>query len=508
MTQVSDNFVRVNSPSLGANWAVLSNVQSNPSASGASIQLLNNAFAPNSGAQVGFPTALGTWVGSNFGTNQYSTVKISAIASEQSVVAITAATQSGGNTTYNYTLSSGAALQNPQGIIVSGMAHTGNNGAFVISGLGAGTFTVANASGVTATESGTGTSATDSLCGPMVRGSSSTILNGYFIYIGNNSGYLALDNGTNDTRLYVREMWKFVNGTVSEIFQLGTFVAIPDSVGDVYHLFALGNKVALYKNQAIVLNGAQTDSSLTSGTPGIIVSSGQSAGLTTPVGATIGISGTQFTNFAAADFSSTPVGWTSQATETFWVASGTPPAPNPPYSQWTGFTSIPTFNSQGEITFLGTSSLIHTGRTWANDQASSVTISTTTGNTSQDAMVRCSQVAQTGYLAQFVFTNGLGAGTFHLFKFIAGTATELGGTGVAGSLNFGDVLRCEAVGTTINLKVNGSTIITVTDASIASGVPGMTGGGNALINFWAGDEVSIGGSGSWMQGFRNFVNKR
>lgn len=490
-TKVTDNFVRANSPTLGANWSNLSNTQVSPPASGASAQLLNDAFAPNSGAQVGFPTAINTWVGGGtFGADQFCQIQISAIAPEQSVVAITAASQSAGNTTYTYTLTSGAALQNPQGIIVNGMTNSGNNGAFVISGLGSGTFTVVNASGVTESGStGIGISATDSLCGPVCR-STVGVLNGYFIYIGNNSGYVAINNGTNDTRVYVREMWKFVNGTVGEIQQLLTSPTIPDTVGDVYTLFTVGNKVALYKNQAIL--NAALDSDLTSGTPGVMVSSAQGAGQTTPIGVTVGVSGMQMTNFVGADFSSVPSGWVRKASETFWAAGGGgTPAPNPPWAQWTGFLGVPGFVNTGEVTFGGTSSLIHVGRTWANDQASSVTITTTSGNTSQDVVVRASQVAETAYLGQFVFTNGLGAGTFHLYKFIAGSAVELVPGGAVGNLNFGDVMRVEAVGTTISLKANSTTILTASDSSIASGVPGMLGGGGAFINFWSGEEVAL-----------------
>jgi hypothetical protein len=61
-------------------------------------------------------------------------------------------------TTYSYSLTSGSGLQVGMSVFITGMADSGNNGSFVISGLGNGTFTVANPLGVTASSSnGTGT---------------------------------------------------------------------------------------------------------------------------------------------------------------------------------------------------------------------------------------------------------------------------------------------------------------------------------------------------------------
>src|SRR5277367_869319 len=263
----TDNFARPDG-SLGSNWSVLSDL----GGTDGGMQLLNSGFAPTSGSQTAFPTSIGTWVGpGTFGPNQYAKVQISAIAPEQSVVAITATSSSGASTIYTYTLTSGQALQTPQPITITGMGNSGNNGSFVISALGTGTFTIPNSSGVTATsQSGTGISATDSLAGPVVR-SATGAQNGYFAYIGNNSDYVARNNGQTDNRVYVHELWKFVNGTESEIKQVLTSPTIPDAVGDVFYIFALGDKVALYKNNIVI--AANLDPSLTSGAPGIMASS-------------------------------------------------------------------------------------------------------------------------------------------------------------------------------------------------------------------------------------------
>jgi trimeric autotransporter adhesin len=76
----------------------------------------------------------------------------------QTVINITAATQSGSSTTYSYTLTSGPPLQAGLNIAITGMANAGNNGNFTISSVVNGMFTVVNPSGITAGgQNGTGT---------------------------------------------------------------------------------------------------------------------------------------------------------------------------------------------------------------------------------------------------------------------------------------------------------------------------------------------------------------
>jgi hypothetical protein len=474
MTTVSDNFVRADNPSIGPNWNVV------PHNSG-SIELKNNSFAPAAIAQTSFPTSFGVWAGGqSFNPYQYSSVKVTQFAPQQSIVNITAASQSGSTTTYTYTLTSGAALQNPQGIIVTGMADGGNNGAFLINGLGAGTFSVNNPSGVTrGGQAGTGTSATDSLCGPLVRASADGA-NGYFVYIGNNSGYAGLNGIGNDNRLFVREVWKLVNNVSTEIVQQLTSSTMADVAGDIYHLFALGSKIALYKNKVALSGNADTD--IPTGRPGIIASTIQTAGLTFPFGSNVGVDGTQFSNFMGSDLALVVPGWSTQATENF-LAPG--PAPNPPWSQVAGLLTVPTF-ANGEV-ICNSGSMVHTARAWANNQASSVVVANVVGNTSVAVVVRSATAVETFYIVQFIFTNGLGPGTLFLQKFIAGTPTTL--NSVAMSVNFADVIRIEAIGTSLAAKVNGATILTASDAAIASGSPGVVGGGAAAMNFWTGDEL-------------------
>jgi hypothetical protein len=74
-------------------------------------------------------------------------------------VNITAASQSGSTTAYTYALTSGPPLRIGTSITITGMSDpTKNDGTFSISGLGAGTFSVDNPVGVTATsQNATGT---------------------------------------------------------------------------------------------------------------------------------------------------------------------------------------------------------------------------------------------------------------------------------------------------------------------------------------------------------------
>ena len=68
----------------------------------------------------------------------------------QATLNITAATQNGTSTTYAYTLTSGTPLRVGSQAVITGMSDAGNNGTFIVTALGSGTFTVDNAAGVSA----------------------------------------------------------------------------------------------------------------------------------------------------------------------------------------------------------------------------------------------------------------------------------------------------------------------------------------------------------------------
>jgi hypothetical protein len=90
------------------------------------------------------------------GTSPKLAVMLDEVA--DSIMVISAASQSGSNTTYTYTLTTGYAVVPGSGVTVTGMADSGNNGTFTVTTVGAGTFTVVNANGVTrAGQTGAGT---------------------------------------------------------------------------------------------------------------------------------------------------------------------------------------------------------------------------------------------------------------------------------------------------------------------------------------------------------------
>lgn len=81
------------------------------------------------------------------------------MTSLQSSVNITAASQSGTDTTYSYSLTAGPPLATGMTVVITGMADAGNNGTFTVTGGLAGAFVVTNSAGVTASgQGGIGTS--------------------------------------------------------------------------------------------------------------------------------------------------------------------------------------------------------------------------------------------------------------------------------------------------------------------------------------------------------------
>jgi hypothetical protein len=266
------------------------------SAQPGSIQVVNGNIAP-SAAVGGAAMAIQQGV---FPDDQYVTGTVAALAPYTSDLDISAASHSGSNTTYAYTLVSGSAPVVNQQIYISGMAHAGNNGNFFVTSVGAGTFTVVNASGVSATERGTGISPSDSNVGLVVRGTADA-QNGYILWFGTNSGVVG--NSGNpvgaDARVYDVELWKTVNGTVTYLTSFGTpITSIPDQIGDVYGLMAVGTTISVFKNGVSLIS--VTDASLASGSLGVATWSVSGAGeWANPTQDTLGNSGQQIKNVTA-----------------------------------------------------------------------------------------------------------------------------------------------------------------------------------------------------------------
>jgi len=298
MAPVSDNFVRADG-ALGGNWSlVYPNVTEGmfKSKTGG-ILISNDGYGP---INAGGGDAYALWTGTLFGSDQYAQATIKTVAPPTSVINITAVSGSSSTWTYTYTLTSGAALINPQYIIVTGMQNTGNNGKFTVTTFGSGTFTVTNASGVAESGSnGTGTSPSDSGGGVVVRGSYDG-RNCYFYHAGTNS-FGGATFGQN-----YHELWKLVNGVGTE---LAGSRGVNVNVGDTLKLQVVGTTITAYYNG--VQEFQVTDTDLSAGFPG--TSSWSMGGASQYIWANwptvvnpIGNNGTTLNNWSADSLSTPP----------------------------------------------------------------------------------------------------------------------------------------------------------------------------------------------------------
>lgn len=132
-------------------------------------------------------------------------------------------------------------------------------------------------------------------------------------------------------------------------------------------------------------------------------------------------------------------------------------------------------------------SAYYTG-SFANDQYAEAKVAQT-GSASQylGVAVRCSGGNFYGFAvdgARYVVWKHLSPGGYTELAF----ATR--------AIGVGDVIRLEASGTTLIAKHNGATVVTVTDASLSTGSPGLgalpaaTSGTYTLLDDWVGDDLS------------------
>ena len=84
----------------------------------------------------------------------------------KTVVAISAVSQNGSNTTYSYVVNSGLPLAVGETIVIAGMQDGGNDGTYTILSLGPATFAVTNNSGVTTTSVQNGSGTVSITCNP------------------------------------------------------------------------------------------------------------------------------------------------------------------------------------------------------------------------------------------------------------------------------------------------------------------------------------------------------
>lgn len=127
----------------------------------------------------------------------------------------------------------------------------------------------------------------------------------------------------------------------------------------------------------------------------------------------------------------------------------------------------------------------HTGITWPNDQYSQVSIAAAVSKVR--VLVRAVNIAgEANFYMLQVSTIDTAIG---LYKYINGVGFTALATGTATVVN-GDVIYCEAQGTSIAGKINGATVLTATDSAITSGSPGfhvMDLGSDRIDNFEGGN---------------------
>lgn len=127
----------------------------------------------------------------------------------------------------------------------------------------------------------------------------------------------------------------------------------------------------------------------------------------------------------------------------------------------------------------------NTAMTWPDDQYSEITVGTLTGGAVfVGAGVRMNP---TGNFYGFVGIAG--TNTAYIQRYSGGGGTTLTSTTV--TINPGDVMRLEIRGTTLTAYLNGTVVMTTTDATYATGNPGIAGFNNTAvadgtITLWAG----------------------
>ena len=150
--------------------------------------------------------------------------------------------------------------------------------------------------------------------------------------------------------------------------------------------------------------------------------------------------------------------------------------------------------SQQVIGTVGqTTGEIRTGETYASDQFSQISVTSTALSGGQwiAAAVRMQNSGQNAYAGLYYWN--FGSPELMLFVRTGGAWTQLGSAFSSGVLAAGTQLSLQAVGSTISFLQNGVARITVTDKSLTGGAPGIMAYGNATADNWAGGSPSSGG---------------
>lgn len=164
---------------------------------------------------------------------------------------------------------------------------------------------------------------------------------------------------------------------------------------------------------------------------------------------------------------------------------------------WSVITSENNFTITGnnvEPVTLGSDSAVRYGNTFADNQYSQFTLITLTGGSSgSDAGIGPALRAASGARTYYrILINAAATNNTFIAKMVGGSYTILSGSDDTVAWAASDVVRGEAEGTTIRLKRNGGEVLSVTDASIASGQAGLTYSSTitaADIDDWGGGDL-------------------
>jgi Abnormal spindle-like microcephaly-assoc'd, ASPM-SPD-2-Hydin/Cep192 domain 4 len=316
-----------------------------------------------------------------------------------------------------------------------------------------------------------GATGTDCAPGVVVRANSTSGGNWYAAWAGRNT--------TGTYPPYQVEVWKLVNGTSTVLSQVPAPPTV--QVGDVLTLQVIGTTIIALWNKTIIFSG--TDSSVSSGQPGIIV------GLGTPGGDNPAAT-TTANDWIAGELTAGNAGSgaTTLASDNFVRADA-----NPLSGDWSTVTGVQPLEIVSDVVEPVSSNTngyeLNNSLSWPDNQWAQSTIVAASSNTVFTGVVLRSDAAtMTGYACVAQGPSG-SAGTISIERWISGAATILTRTS-SFTLQNGDVIYLEIVGTTLRCEQNGTVLLTTEDAMIKSGSAGIFGQAGSSVysqaNGWSG----------------------
>jgi hypothetical protein len=138
--------------------------------------------------------------------------------------------------------------------------------------------------------------------------------------------------------------------------------------------------------------------------------------------------------------------------------------------------------------------------TFVNDQYSEATVLDGSAVTTfAGVIVRHQPSTSSGY---FAFPNG---GSIKLYRLDSGSFNLLNTLG--SGITDGSVIRLEITGTTLNVKVNGTSVGTFTDTNYSSGSPGIASYSSGRLDNWTGGPIAVSAETPLKRRVRNLYFK-